>query len=157
MVEGNWYWERKTYKRRLRKERSPKNLIDTKNCTRGLTLALWSGKSGAVWCEKYLKERVREITRDWSETTWKPRKRNFLALCTKEIPCNSTKVICAVPANITSGDVPLPCVQALAILLLMTVLTKALFALVCCNFVTFTFFSARHTATLNVCKNYQIV
>ena len=38
-----------------------------------------------------------------------------------------------------------PVVQTLAFLL-MTILTKTLFAFVCGDFVTFTFFSARHTA-----------
>jgi hypothetical protein len=42
--------------------------------------------------------------------------------------------------------------RKLSVLLLMTVFTQALFALVCCNFVTFTFFSARHTA-LNLYVN----
>ena len=39
----------------------------------------------------------------------------------------------------------MPVVQLLT-LLLMAILTKALLPLVCSDFVTFTFFSARHTA-----------
>ena len=39
----------------------------------------------------------------------------------------------------------MPVVQLLT-LLLMAILTKALLTLVCSDFVTFTFFSARHTA-----------
>jgi hypothetical protein len=57
------------------------------------------------------------------------------------------------PKEITDGScsgskahtVFLP-VQALSVLLFMTIFPKALFALVRRNFMTFTFFSARHTA-----------
>jgi hypothetical protein len=44
-------------------------------------------------------------------------------------------------------NAPLPVVQSLAILLLMAVFAQALFTLVRCNFVAFTFFSARHIAS----------
>lgn len=44
-----------------------------------------------------------------------------------------------------TAEMPMPVVQLLT-LLLMAILTKALLPLVCSDFVTFTFFSARHTA-----------
>ncbi len=44
------------------------------------------------------------------------------------------------------GIKPKPVVQTLAVFLLMAILTQAFFTLVSGNFVTFTFFSARHTA-----------
>jgi hypothetical protein len=42
--------------------------------------------------------------------------------------------------------------QSLSVLFLMTVFAQALFALVRSNFVTFTFFSARHNAAVYVKK-----
>jgi hypothetical protein len=50
---------------------------------------------------------------------------------------------------------PMPVVQTLTVLLLMTIFAQALFTLVRGNLVTFTFFSARHTAAkLNVKVRY---
>lgn len=43
--------------------------------------------------------------------------------------------------------------QSLSVLLLMTIFAQALFALVRSNFVTFTFFSARHNAAVCMLKN----
>jgi hypothetical protein len=40
----------------------------------------------------------------------------------------------------------MPVVQTLTVLLLMAILTQALFALVSCNLMAFTFFSARHNS-----------
>lgn len=58
-------------------------------------------------------------------------------------------------ATVSQKLSPMPVVQTLTILLLMTIFTQAFFTLVCGNLVTFTFFSARHTAAkLNVKVRY---
>lgn len=61
------------------------------------------------------------------------------------------------PLNTSQGSniknlAPVPADQSLTVLLFMAVFAQALFALVRCNFMAFTFFSARHTRV----KSYEL-